>query len=276
METSLARRQRKEEGKRLKRQKIEESGGVRPRKYVKNDSNKNNRNAETPTTQKNDDDETAARRPISKSQGSSSHPFRSAHQSKGNDSARRNKRRNDESTAHRFGKVMEAVPCRNKPRRSTVSVAVPGSVVANCQTREQKTQLAGQIARAATIYHVDEIIVYDDKLSPRRGTGRSSSANNEDEAHQRNPEGDGERKRFSEPNAFLARVLQFCECPQYLRRAFFPMHPDLQFAGMLAPIDAPHHVRAEDHCPYREGVVIDKKTTRGSLVNCGIRGRPVK
>jgi methyltransferase len=182
---------------------------------------------------------------------------------------------------------METVPCINKPRRFTVSVAVPGSIVANCQTREQKTQMAGQIARAATIYHVDEIIVYDDKLAPKRRVLSNDANNRNDLAddsaaaaarsndNNNDNDGDGERKRFSEPNAFLARVLQFCECPQYLRRAFFPMHPDLQFAGLLAPIDAPHHVRADDHCPYREGVVLDKKMPRGSLVNCGIRGRPV-
>jgi len=56
------------------------------------------------------------------------------------------------------------------------------------------------------------------------------------------------------------------------------MHPDLQFAGLLAPVDAPHHVRAEDRSLYREGVVLDKLssiTGSGSLVNCGIRNRPV-
>lgn len=51
---------------------------------------------------------------------------------------------------HRFGKVMEQVPLRNKPRHFTLSIALPGSVVNNCQTRELKTQLVGAIARAAT------------------------------------------------------------------------------------------------------------------------------
>jgi predicted SPOUT superfamily RNA methylase MTH1 len=57
------------------------------------------------------------------------------------------------------------------------------------------------------------------------------------------------------------------------------MHPDLQFSGLLAPIDAPHHVRAEERSKYREGVVLDKKGSgldAGSFVNCGIRGRPVE
>lgn len=266
MDDAHCRKQRKEEGKRLKRKKIEESGGIRPRfaptqKDAKIQSSSHGKSTTT----------------------TPSAPRSENHHSRNNENGRKNKKRKEQAS-HRFGKVMESVPCLNKPRRSTVSVAVPGSVVANCQTREQKTQLAGQMARAATIYHIDEIIVYDDKLSPKRRVSKTNpiaDGDNSSTKHNHHNDGndedndEGERQRFSEPNAFLARVLQFCECPQYLRRAFFPMHPDLQFAGMLAPIDAPHHVRADDHCPYREGVVLDKKTPNGSLVNCGIRGRPV-
>lgn len=61
------------------------------------------------------------------------------------------------------------------------------------------------------------------------------------------------------------------------------MHPDLQFAGVLAPLDAPHHVRALDRSEFREGVVMEKMGTgdgkdaaAGSLVNCGIRNQPVQ
>jgi predicted SPOUT superfamily RNA methylase MTH1 len=81
----------------------------------------------------------------------------------------------------------------------------------------------------------------------------------------------------ADPHAFMARLLQYCECPQYLRRHFFPMHPDLQFAGLLPPMDAPHHVRADDRVPFREGVVLDTIGPNGnSLVNCGIRNRSVE
>jgi hypothetical protein len=43
------------------------------------------------------------------------------------------------------------------PRYYTVSIAVPGSVVDNAQSRELKTILVGQIARAAAIHHIDEV-----------------------------------------------------------------------------------------------------------------------
>ena len=266
----MSRKRRKEEGRRLKKQRIEQGGGVRPR-----GPKTTTMNASTTTSSK-----------------------------------KHGKRHANKTKQHRFGRVMDSVPCRNKPRMSTLSIAIPGSVVSNCQTRELKTQLVGQIARAATIYHVDEIIVFDDKLAKsdhhsgrsfygnrQRDTNRNSMEKNAEAAventansteeqddqpsNSNNNNNSPERHahRISDPHTFMARVLQYCECPQYLRRHFFPMHPDLQFAGLLAPIDAPHHVRAEDRCKYREGVVLEKTGTRpgsGSLVNCGIRGRPVE
>lgn len=46
---------------------------------------------------------------------------------------------------------------------STLSLAVPGSILDNAQSPELRTYLAGQIARAICIYKVDEVIVFDDK-----------------------------------------------------------------------------------------------------------------
>jgi predicted SPOUT superfamily RNA methylase MTH1 len=48
----------------------------------------------------------------------------------------------------------------------------------------------------------------------------------------------------SAPDVFFARVMQYLETPQYLRKALFPIHPDLKLAGLLNPLDAPHHLRA--------------------------------
>ena len=71
----------------------------------------------------------------------------------------------------------------------------------------------------------------------------------------------------------LARILQYMECPQYLRKNFFPRHPDLQYAGLLNPLDCPHHMRKDEESPFREGVVLDKivKPGEGSYVDCGGR-----
>ena len=54
------------------------------------------------------------------------------------------------------------LPSISCPRYDTLSIAVPTSIVANAQSKELKTMLCGQIARAATIYCVDEIVIYED------------------------------------------------------------------------------------------------------------------
>lgn len=257
-----SRQKRKEEGRLKKRQRIEEAGGVRPRKEGQNDKE---------TIKKSTD-----------------------HHNDKNRNATFQKRPKDFApTGHRFGRVMENVPCRKKPRFSTLSIALPGSVLTNCQTKELRTLMVGQIARAATIYHVDEIIVFDDKLGRKMNENsgwrrqrdmhkKRETKDTKDDDHEGRDEkkefNEGERKPRSSPQEFMARLLQYCECPQYLRRQFFPMHTDLYFAGLLAPIDAPHHVRVEDHSQFREGVVLEKRPSdpSASLVNCGIRSRPVQ
>lgn len=51
---------------------------------------------------------------------------------------------------------------------STVSIAVPGSILENAQSLELRSYLAGQIARAACIFKVDEVIVFDDHTEVSR------------------------------------------------------------------------------------------------------------
>ncbi|XP_069775361.1 putative methyltransferase C9orf114 homolog isoform X2 [Narcine bancroftii] len=144
-----------------------------------------------------------------------------------------------------------------KGRLHTVSVALPGSVLDNAQSPELRAYLAGQIARACTVFCVDEIVVFDEQGEDAktvegefRGIGKKGHA-----------------------NVQLARILQYLECPQYLRKFFFPKHQDLQFAGLLNPLDSPHHVRIDEDSEYREGVVVDRpsKPKKGSFVNCGLR-----
>ena len=66
--------------------------------------------------------------------------------------------------------------------------------MANAQNQELATLLAGQVARAAAVFNVDEVVVLDDG------------------------EGGGGPGRLSAAAALLARVLQFMETPQYLKK----------------------------------------------------------
>jgi len=114
-------------------------------------------------------------------------------------------------------------PVANDTGRSySVSIAIPGSIIDNAQSPPLKAYLAGQVARAVAIFNVDEVIIYDD-------TGGGALTTCE----------------------FMARILQFLECPQYLRKSLFSLHPDLQYTGLIAPLDIPHHLRRNEVLPYR-------------------------
>ncbi|PRW60255.1 methyltransferase C9orf114 [Chlorella sorokiniana] len=133
-------------------------------------------------------------------------------------------------------------------RPYTLSITVAASCIENAQNLELATLLAGQIARAAAIFNVDEVVVLDDALpAAERQPGHVSSA-----------------------AALFARVLQFMETPQYLKKALIPMHPDLKYAGVLPPLDAPHHLRSTEWGPYREGVVKRSAVGQGSWLDVGL------
>uniref|UniRef100_M4BVW2 Methyltransferase n=1 Tax=Hyaloperonospora arabidopsidis (strain Emoy2) TaxID=559515 RepID=M4BVW2_HYAAE len=142
-----------------------------------------------------------------------------------------------------------------KGRAFTLSLAIPGSILDNAQTKELKTYVAGQVARAAVIFQVDEIVVFDDQLGTK---GRTTGV---------------PVPRSHDCHVFMARILQYLETPQYLRRALFPMHSDLSCAGLLNPLDCPHHLRAQEWSVYREGVVTDRplKEKEGSHVYVGLQ-----
>ena len=55
--------------------------------------------------------------------------------------------------------------CNNeepKGRLWTASIALPNSIVDNAQSMQLKTYLCGQIARAAAIFNIDEIVIFDE------------------------------------------------------------------------------------------------------------------
>ena len=75
----------------------------------------------------------------------------------------------------------------------SISIAIGASCIENAQGHELGTLLAGQIARACAIFNVAEIIVLDD--GPKKDDYQISKA-----------------------AALFARVVQFMETPQYLRK----------------------------------------------------------
>ncbi|KAG9151109.1 hypothetical protein Leryth_002682 [Lithospermum erythrorhizon] len=73
--------------------------------------------------------------------------------------------------------------------------------------------------------------------------------------------------------AFLIRILNYLETPQYLRKSLFPRHNSLRCVGLLPPLDAPHHLRKHEWAPYREGVSLkggNSSDCGGTLVDVGL------
>jgi methyltransferase len=125
-------------------------------------------------------------------------------------------------------------------------VAIPASTISDTPHLREKTAKIGLIGRAAAIFRVDEIIVYQDN-------SRVSQARELD---------------------FIALLLNYLETPQYLRKRLYKIEPDLQFAGVLPPLRTPHHplsgkLRELKVGDYREGLVLSQAKD-GLLVDIGV------
>lgn len=85
----------------------------------------------------------------------------------------------------------------------------------------------GQIARAAVVFNVVEIVIFNEDNSEESITRQDR----------------------------LVKLFEYAECPQYLRKRIFALEPDLKYAGLIHPLEAQHHLRTSQiECPYREGV----------------------
>jgi predicted SPOUT superfamily RNA methylase MTH1 len=148
-----------------------------------------------------------------------------------------------------------------KPTRArdwTVSIALPGSWLNNAKKPDHKTMQVGRIARAAAVFCVDEIVVFDDDpvnvdpkvVAPKymRGKGKKTKQDILDSILE-------EDEPWQNPDQFLYHVLTFAECPPHLRMTLFPKHKNLEQAGCLPSMDMPHHLRSHEWCQFREGSV---------------------
>ena len=140
-------------------------------------------------------------------------------------------------------------------------ITIPDSSLSDEQTKRDKSIKIAQFARACSIFRVKRIYIYHDSLSHFE----------KDDPH------------------LLKTILRYLDTPQYLRKILFPMMHQLQYAGILHPIKAPHHrvvddikkIKAGD---IRTGVVVKVKgqlfveVGLGSLVpfmGDGFEGRKV-
>ncbi|EPE25110.1 alpha/beta knot [Glarea lozoyensis ATCC 20868] len=154
-------------------------------------------------------------------------------------------------------------------REWTVTVALPGSIVKNAQSIERQTSLAGHIARALSVFCVDEVVVFSDGNDAPNPAKRHHNRTHS-YSHQADPSQD-EYTGKSDPDHFLVHLLSYLETPPHLRRPLFPVHANLRYAGSLPSLDLPHHLKPDEWCPYREGVTLPGANEEGTFVEAGLR-----
>jgi predicted SPOUT superfamily RNA methylase MTH1 len=104
-------------------------------------------------------------------------------------------------------------------------VAIPDSSLSDEQTKRDKSIKIAQFARACSIFRVRKVYIYHDVLSEFEKTDQN----------------------------LLKTILQYLDTPQYLRKTLYPRMHQLEYAGILHPIKAPHHKPPEDIKHIREG-----------------------
>ncbi len=100
------------------------------------------------------------------------------------------------------------------------TIAIPDSAVIDSNDIRQKTEKIFQIARIAVIFQIQDILIFHDPFlipSRARREGR-----------------------------IIKRILQYIECPQYLRKRLFPLSRDTAAVGVLSPLATPHHSRSRE------------------------------
>jgi hypothetical protein len=88
-------------------------------------------------------------------------------------------------------------------------ILIPSSLTMESKDWKIKTYKVGQIARIASIFRVDEILIYKD--------------------------------REWDESDFISVILRYAETPQYLRKTLFPLSKELRYVGTIPPLRTEHH-----------------------------------
>ena len=126
----------------------------------------------------------------------------------------------------------------------TTSVLVPSSLTREAEDKREATRKLGYVARAATIFRADRLVVFPDE--------------------------DGERKRDGD---FVRTVLEYAATPPYLKREAWGKRQELEYVGVLPPLlPAPQTgSESDDSGSLRQGIVTEVGPEGRVRVNCGLQ-----
>ncbi|MDH5806559.1 MAG: RNA methyltransferase [Candidatus Methanomethylicaceae archaeon] len=127
------------------------------------------------------------------------------------------------------------------PKRNyNLTICIPSSILSIVDTLIEKTIITGIIARAVSIYRVNEVVIYADNYGNKKDA------------------------------LLMKELLEYAETPQYLRRYIFPISPNLKYAGLIPPLRTPHHPTLDSDIEFREGFVL-KSWDKGAIVDIGLK-----
>jgi len=126
----------------------------------------------------------------------------------------------------------------------TVSVLVPSSLVREAEDKREATRKIGYVARAATVFRADRLVVFDDEDGERRWGG-----------------------------GFVETVLRYAATPPYLRKEAWGKRDELEYAGVLPPLRAASQTGSESNGSgsLRQGIVTEVGPEGRVRVNCGLQ-----
>jgi predicted SPOUT superfamily RNA methylase MTH1 len=126
----------------------------------------------------------------------------------------------------------------------TISVLVPSSLVREAEDKREATRKLGYVARAATVFRVDRLVIFPDSGGERHWGG-----------------------------GFVETVLKYAATPPYLRKEVWDERDELDYAGVLPPLRAAPRTGSgpESSGSLRQGIVTEVGPDGHVRVNCGLQ-----
>jgi len=127
----------------------------------------------------------------------------------------------------------------------TRSVLVPSSLTREAEDKREATRKLGYVARAATVFRVDRLLVF--------------------------PDAAGETGRWDD--GFVGTVLEYAATPPYLRKEAWDRRDELEYAGVLPPLRTRSQTGSgsQSSGSLRQGIVTEVGPDRRVRVNCGLQ-----
>jgi hypothetical protein len=126
----------------------------------------------------------------------------------------------------------------------TLSVLVPSSLVREAEDKREATRKLGYVARAATVFRADRLVVFPDAEGERRWGG-----------------------------GFVETVLRYAATPPYLRKEVWGQRDELEYVGVLPPllVSPTTGSESDDSGSLQQGIVTEVGPDGRVRVNCGLQ-----